>query len=179
MTDLFESFNFGAIYRDAHLSKIELPEGKSEVLQNWYKNPKFILYFAGNPGLGKTYFCACVVKDLCDKKKHVYYTTEQKFLNRLRGTIQKDWDYNQEVEKMAEYNFFILDDLGSSQMTDWQKEVLFTFVDYRLKSGLPTIITSNHFTRDLTNTLSERFSSRIKDKRNTILEFKGSDKRQE
>ena len=175
----FEDFDFGSRYDDAHLSKINQPDNISKALCDWASKPKGILFFISNPGVGKTYFCAAMCRDILEKKKNVRYMQERKLYQKMREVIQNGWDYEQELRRLCEVEFFILDDIGSTQMTDFQKEVLFNFLDYRYTSNLPTIITSNIWIREMGDFFSPRFISRVKDKNNLIIEINGKDKRQE
>lgn len=175
----FSEFEFGNKYSDAHLSKIELPPQEMERVLHWVKNPKNFLVFCGTPGVGKTYLCAALCKEYLDLKKPIYYLSERQFFNRLRSVIQKDWDYEYEIKKISEYPFVMIDDIGSSQMTEWQKEVLFSLVDWRSKTNFPTVLTSNIFIKDMAEEFSPRFVSRLKQTGNTIIELDWIDKRQQ
>lgn len=175
----YEDFEFGDKYRDAHLSKVQFPPEIMEKISTWVKNPKDFFVFCGSAGVGKTYLAAALCREFLDRGKEIYYITERQLFNKLRSIIQKDWDYEFEIKKMSQFPFFILDDIGSSQMTEWQKEVLFSFVDHRSKYSYPTVITSNLFLKDMIEEFSLRFVSRLKDKRNTIVELNWIDKRQE
>lgn len=39
-----------------------------------------IYYFYGNTGLGKTFFCNCIAKEILEKGKTVLYATAPQFL---------------------------------------------------------------------------------------------------
>jgi DNA replication protein DnaC len=175
----YEDYNFGARYDDAHLSKLDLPPGTTNLLSNWVKNASNFLVFVGNPGVGKTYFCACLVKEILERKKIPYYFTERALQQKMRDSISKGWDYEETLKRICETEYVLLDDIGSSQLTDFQKEVLFNFVDYRSSSGLPTVITSNVWMSEMKDKFSPRFASRLKDVKNTIIEINWKDKRQE
>ena len=174
----YEDFGFGSKYADAHLSQVELPAEPIQKISDWLKKPSNFLVFCGNPGVGKTYLCAAICKEFSNDGRYIYYTSEKQFFQRLRGIIQKDWDYEYEIRKICEYPFIILDDLGSSQMTDWQKEVLFSLVDLRSKNDYPTLITSNLWMEDIRKEFHPRFASRLNDARNTVIELNWIDKRQ-
>lgn len=165
-------------YADAHLSRIELEEKYSYIVIQWYKTGKNICFYSGNAGIGKTYLCYAVYGCLLDDKQNVRFFEERNFFNHLRSVIKEGWDYEQEIKRLCETDWFILDDIGSGQITDWQKEVLFSLVDNRYSSEKPTLITSNLSVRDLKNTYGERFASRIASSSSTILELKGYDRRQ-
>jgi DNA replication protein DnaC len=176
-----ENNKFGYDYRDAHLAKIDLPEECVNALKGWVDRDEGILFFAGNPGVGKTYFCAAYANYLKEKNKTVRYFTELSLFGHLREIIQKGWDHTHEINRLCECDYFILDDLGSARTenTPWQTEVLFTFLDNRSASRCPTIITSNYFVDQLKSKSEERFISRLLDKRNVKVQINWKDKRQE
>ncbi|MEN6512244.1 MAG: ATP-binding protein [Chloroherpetonaceae bacterium] len=173
----FEDFDFGEKYQDAHLSRVDLPQETLEKIIEWNRKPQNFLIFCGNPGVGKTYLCAALCKECLDRKQPVYYLTEHQYFNKLRSVIQRDWDYEFEIKKLCEYPFVIIDDIGSSQMTEWQKEVLFSFVDLRSRNNFPTFLTSNFFIDDFREKFHSRFVSRLLDRRNTVIELNWIDKR--
>ncbi len=169
------NFPKGTRFEDAHLSKIELPSEHMPSLGAWVKDPKGMLLFLGNPGIGKTYFCAA----LRNHFKYTVYSTENDFLKFIRSSISEPGaDYTEKVQIMASYHaIWILDDLGTSQMTEWQKEVIHLFVDERYKAKLPLVITSNIWLRDMKSVFSDRFRSRLNSGENTIIECIGEDRR--
>lgn len=173
-----KSYGFTHSYHDAHLAKIELPNEWLLKINEWVNQPKKILLFTGNPGIGKTYFCAAFCNFLLEKNFMDFrYFSERELFRLLRSTIQNDWDYETEIQRLCEAHFLILDDLGSSQMTDWQKEVLFSLLDHRLGDEKPTIITTNLSISAMKEVFDPRFMSRIQHKENTILEINWRDKR--
>lgn len=106
------------------------------------------------------------------------YLHERELFGFCRECMQKDFDYQKEVERICETRYFFLDDIGSTQLTEFQKEVLQHVIDTRWISGLPTMITSNIFLKQMYEVFEPRFISRLKDKRNTIIELNWEDKRQ-
>lgn len=171
-------FPMGEKYRDAHLSKLEFDVSVMEKLNAWVKSPKNILAFLGSQGIGKTYFCAAIYNHFNEKIK-VFYMTEYDLFRDLRKTMsEKSEDYVEKIKRMAGYDgLWILDDLGTSQMTEWQKEVIFLFIDEIYKNNKRLVITSNLFLNDLGEVYSKRFKSRIGSVGNTLIESNGPDKR--
>src|ERR1700674_3231027 len=100
-------------YWDASLSKLILPEDTVQIILNWVKNPHDFLIFCGNPGVGKTYFCAAIVKDLLIAKLNFRYFSEISFLSHLRSEIEKDHDFQREIDRICDTPFFIMDDIGA------------------------------------------------------------------
>ncbi len=175
----FEDFGFGENYENACLSKINLPEEAFNKIYTWVQEPKSMLIFVGTPGTGKTYLCAALVKRWLSQGLYPRYMKERQFFNSIRGVMNDGWDYEAEIKRLCDVNYFIMDDMGSSQLTDWQKETMFSFVDHRLNSRKPTIITSNLFMDDIQKEYSSRFVSRLKDAKNTLIELNWIDKRQQ
>jgi DNA replication protein DnaC len=149
-----------------------------EKLLCWAKKPKNMLVFSGSCGIGKTYFSYAIYNHFHGKNK-VIYKNEYGFLQDIRNSIDEPGGYGARVKNMAEYELiWILDDMGSSQMTEWQKEVLTLFLDIRYENVLPTIITSNIWIRDMGKHFTPRIQSRLAASENTIIELNGEDKRQ-
>lgn len=172
-----EPFPFGKILEDAHMAKIQQSPEIIEKLSAWIESDKNIFYFCGNVGTGKTYFCAAWYNYLLEQGKHVRAFNEYKLFGHLRAVIQKNWDPMVELEKVCDSPYLILDDMGSSSMTDWQKDMLFEFINMRVDSALPTLITSNLTRKNIKETFHERLESRIYSAKNTIVELNGEDRR--
>ncbi len=176
-----------SIYEKACLSQIDFDEQQTEILQKWLLKPRNILFVYSPPGVGKTHFAAAITNMRFSEKKYCWYMAETELFKKLRACIADDGDYSTLLTMMCENEFLILDDLGSTRsqsadksgMTEWQKEILFTYVDNRVSSGLPTVITSNYSIQDLGQIFHERFTSRLGASKNIILKLKGNDKRQE
>jgi DNA replication protein DnaC len=162
----------------AHLSKLRIKNEEMIRLSKWNSNPKDFLLFLGSPGCGKTYFCAALINYRIEKNLPYVFLFERDFLAGLRNVIASGKDYNYDLEVLGEVPFLILDDMGSSQMTDWQKEALFVLVDNRIMSRLPTVITSNYYLKDIRSKFEPRFHSRLAGARNTIIELNDDDLRQ-
>ena len=123
------------------------------------------LYLYGGTGVGKTFFawhlvCAWITTGATG----VLFITAPELLDRLRA------GYNDGASVTADEVFeatkrapvLVLDDIGSSKVTDWVVERLFVLVDYREKHHLPTIYTSNYPIDGLRETLGARTVSRLR-----------------
>lgn len=169
-------------YKDAHLSKLHLPDDTMEKLNDWIKKDKDMLIFMGNPGVGKTYFCAAYIHKLQEEKKNFRHFFEYDFFRQMRETISKGWDYESEINRVCETKYLIIDDIGTArgeQLSDFQKEALHTLIDIRYNLQLPTLITSNLFMLEIKEKISEKVASRLNSKENTIIELNWIDKRQD
>lgn len=55
----------------------------------------------------------------------------------------------------------VLDDLGASRGTDWERERLYVLINHRYEAQKPTIVTTNVGIRELAESLGERTISRL------------------
>lgn len=97
-------------------------------------------------------------------------------LSRLRTSISEEkGDYLKELDYLLDDEFIMIDDLGSSGITDWRKEVVFEAIDRRYESQLPTVITSNLTRKEIYEGFGPRIHSRMFARENLILEFHGGE----
>jgi DNA replication protein DnaC len=175
----FEQYEFGLKYADAHLAKIDLPPEVINQIMEWKTRDRGVLTFSGNPGVGKTYLAAALTKAWLESGQVVRYYTSRNFFSALRMCMKNDQDYHFEMKRLCESKYFILDDMGATQFSDWQKEVIFDFLDIRSSSLLPTLITTNLTMAELKDELGPRFISRVKDRENRLITLTWKDKRSE
>lgn len=163
---------------NAHLAGVEQDGETMEKLTQWVVKPHNVLYFCGNVGTGKSYFAAAWYNHLRELNKSVRALSCYEFFSALREVMKSNWDWERELVRICENDYFILDDMGNSQMTDWQKDVLFNFLDERTRSHKPTLITSNLRASEIRSQFSDRFNSRLFASRNIVIELNGEDRRQ-
>jgi DNA replication protein DnaC len=75
---------------------------------------------------------------------------------------------------MREADVLVLDDLGSSRINEWQREILLGVVDHRWQHARPIVVTSNM--DDFDAALGERLTSRLGDGATVVL-LDGTDRR--
>lgn len=87
-------------------------------------------------------------------------------------------DYLESLKLLIDDEFVMLDDIGSTGLTDWRREVIFDSIDERYNSMLPTVFTTNFSEREIKDNFHARVHSRLFSKENTIIEINnGRDKR--
>ncbi len=146
-----------------------------------------MLVYHGSPGIGKTYLCAALTEWSFQKFHTRRYWKEETLLKRLRAGITEGiGDYLQNLKYYTDDELVILDDVGSGinanretkRDLEFRREIFFSFLDERYNSRLPTIITSNFSKDEFSKVYSERITSRLFAKENTIIEvMNGADKR--
>jgi len=167
-------------YKNACLSNLDFPQEIIQKLCNWVKSNKGILFFSGNPGCGKSYFSAAYINHLKETKKNFRGLSEYQFFSLLRESIQKGFEYEYEIQKLAESDYLIIDDIvtaRSSELSAFQKEALHLLIDMRYNFKLPTLLTSNIFLEDIKVLLGDKIHSRLAAYENTVIEINWIDKR--
>ena len=122
------------------------------------------LLFYGDPGLGKTFLCNCVAKELLDRGKTVLYVTAPQIFKAV-----EEYRFNREamaapdetVGALTEVDLLIIDDLGTEFPTVLTASELFNVINTRLLQKKPTVISTNLSPADFQNRYSERITSRL------------------
>jgi len=143
------------------------------------------LFFYGSPGLGKTFMCNCIAKELLDAGRTVLYVTAPKIFK-----IIEEFRFNRDemsaaalasvpgvLSRLTECELLIIDDLGTEFPTVLTSSELFATVNERLLLSKPTIISTNLTLSDIEGQYSERFTSRLFGNFK-MLKFIGGDIRQ-
>jgi len=129
-----------------------------------FEEPFQNLLLYGETGLGKTFVCHCIARELLDMGKTVLYLTAP----RLCKVIE-DHRFNREalkepngmLETVDEVDLLILDDLGAEISTVITSAALFDIINQRLLSRKPTVISTNLTPPVLESQYSERIVSRF------------------
>jgi DNA replication protein DnaC len=131
-----------------------------------FKDNKENLLFYGGTGLGKTFLCNCVAKELIDDGFTVLYQTSFKMFEVISNYKFKynDTDnvYNKEhYEMLFNADLLIIDDLGTESNNSFTKTELFNIINSRLISGKNTLISTNLSIENIGKHYTDRIVSRI------------------
>lgn len=123
------------------------------------------LLLTGSTGLGKTFLCNCIAKELLGNGDMVLYLTssqlfkkleEQRF-NRTESEEEvKEWD-----KELLEADLLIIDDLGTEFGTIFTATELFRILNDRILAGKSMVISTNLSIEELTKSYSDRVTSRL------------------
>lgn len=80
-------------------------------------------------------------------------------------------DYLEFLSHLIDDEFIFLDDVGSTNLNDWRKEVFFAAIDERYNSMKPTVIVSNFTRQEIKENFHDRVYSRLFDKDNVVIEL--------
>jgi len=122
------------------------------------------LLLYGEPGLGKTFVCHCIAKDLLDAGRTVLYLTAPRLCKVL-----EDYRFNREslvepdemLAAVDDVDLLILDDLGAEISTVVTSAALFDIINQRLLTRKHTVISTNLTPEALAAQYSERIVSRF------------------
>ena len=134
------------------------------------------LFFYGETGLGKTFLSSCIAKELLARGFTVLYTTAAQLFRHVEDArFAKDKAASAQLLKIAyEADLLIIDDLGTEFITTITVSELFSFINTRMLTKRPTIISTNLSPQDLEEAYIDRITSRIFGEY-TILRFIGDD----
>lgn len=171
----FQRKHFGNNFEGASLSQSEIAFRASEQQQisQWFKASKDFLVMIGPPGTGKTHMCAALTGHALRKFNTVRVWREQNLFTHLRDAIERYGDYINTLKCALDDEFCVIDDIGSTPVNDWRKEIIFNAIDIRREMGYPTVLTSNYNQFELTNKYEARVTSRLFGGRNTIVDLFG------
>jgi len=138
------------------------------------------LLLYGDTGLGKTYLCNCVAKELLDSGHSVLYLTAPqlfKMVENIRFGRDVNDDAGRRMDAVYSVDLLIIDDLGSEFSTAVTASEFFNIVNTRLLNRKQTMISTNLMPQDIAEHYSGRVTSRIIGNF-TMLLFVGDDIRE-
>ena len=111
---------------------------------------------SGAVGCGKTYAAASIANELLDRGYRVWMVSTVNLLDRM--FYEADIIRN----RLATFELVVLDDFGAERNTEYAAEKMFQIIDDRMRSRLPTIITTNiDITQPTDNLTYQRIFSRL------------------
>ncbi len=100
-------------------------------------NIGILLY--GSKGTGKSFYASCLVNAIENKRESSALVKTA----GLMATMQESWNRQDLLDTLCRFRFLALDDLGAERDTSYSAELMFSVIDARYRSGLPTAVTTN------------------------------------
>ena len=126
-------------------------------VENWQKmkEENIGILFYGDVGRGKTFYASCIANELFKNGTSVCITSFPKIIDKLMNFTEQS---KLLIEKVKSQSLLVIDDFGVERETEYVLEQMFQIIDDRLRSGLPTIITTNLELKDIKEpkTLAQR-----------------------
>ena len=135
------------------------------------------LLLYGSPGLGKTFLCNCIARELLDKGITVMCVTASqlfKAMEKERFSRSEEEEPSDYLEDVLGVDLLIIDDLGTEFTTVFTAGELFNIINTRILNKKPVIISTNLALKDLSEKYSDRLTSRLMGGF-TTLKFFGED----
>lgn len=140
------------------------------------KHERTGLMLWGSVGTGKTHAAYCLANALIDNGVKVYLTSIAALAD---ATFHDQEDRNYVMGRVKGCGLLILDDVGAERETSFMAEKAFMFIDERVKTGKPLVITTNVSPKEMDttqDTTKKRIYDRIRG--NTVaIAFNGESRR--
>lgn len=132
----------------------------------------------GGVGTGKTHAAYCLANALIDNGVSVYITS----ISALADSVFEDsYGKSNTMSRIRGCGLLILDDIGTERETSFMMEKAFEFVDARIETGRPLVVTTNISPMQMdaaTDIGKKRVFDRVRGA-TVPIEFKGISKRAE
>lgn len=124
------------------------------------------LIFYGDPGLGKTFLCTCIAKELLDRQKTVFYQSASDLFALLSDyTFSKEEKQREILRPVYDFvnssDLLIIDDLGSELTNSFTLTVLFNILNHRMMGSKKILLSTNLNPGELHERYGERIASRL------------------
>lgn len=122
------------------------------------------LLFHGSPGLGKTFLCNAIAKELIERGNIVLYQTAFKLfqtIEEFKFSDKRDEQIKQQYQLIFDCDLLIIDDLGSELTNSFTSTELFNIINTRMISDRKMLISTNLQPGDFTKIYGDRVASRI------------------
>ncbi len=123
------------------------------------------LLFYGETGVGKTFLSSCIAKALMDTHHTVLYQSAIHLFEDVCGDVIMKKGDNPIHKEIYNYLFrcdlLIIDDLGTEFTNSFVISQLYDILNTRMRAKKSTIISTNLSLHDLTETYTDRISTRI------------------
>ncbi len=180
----FENFNYDIFSKEPFKSGVSpydnikhIADEAHSAIEN-FKSKPMNMFFYGSSGLGKSYMCNCIAKELMDRGYFVLYMSAYT-LFQLLTDLRFNNASGEEKEKSSLINgcdLLIIDDLGTEGANSATNVEFFDILNIRLRTEKSTLISANLNISDIGTVYSERILSRILGCFN-VYEFIGKDLR--
>ncbi|MER7043679.1 ATP-binding protein [Streptomyces jumonjinensis] len=142
------------------------------------------LLLVGETGTGKTREAYGALRRIAlggPQRFEVIAVTSADMYGSLRPS-QTSGASERELKRLCEVQLLLLDDLGTTRVTEWTEEITYRLLNHRYNQCLPTIITSNLPARsddgpDLTDFVGDRVASRLAEMVTALVPMVGPDRR--
>lgn len=144
-------------------------------VENFPESGENLLLY-GATGLGKTFVCSCIAKELLEQGYVVLYLSAGQLFRKLeeiRFSKEEDPEREEWDSEILDADLLIIDDLGTEFATLFTTSELFRLLNDRKLQNKSVIISTNLAPEQITNQYSDRVTSRLQEYK--VLKFFGED----
>ena len=160
--------------------KMELIYGRVMSFLDDFDHEPANLFFHGQVGVGKTYMCNAIAKEILERGHTVLYAPATKLFKTIEDARFNRDDMSAPSDVIDFFytaELLIIDDLGTEVSTIVTRSALFDIINSRVLDGRSTIISSNFTLKELAENYLDRIGSRLLE-HYTVCHFIGEDIRQ-
>lgn len=140
------------------------------------------LMLLGHVGNGKTHLAAAVAGVVVEQhRRNVLYTTVSRVCQQVKASYSKEASQSEReaLDIFRAPDLLILDEVGASYGTDFERMVMFEVINARYEDLKPTLVISNLSAPDLVTALGERTVDRLREAGGIVVKFDWSSARRE
>lgn len=127
------------------------------------------LLFHGGIGTGKTFFSIAIAKKAVQSGYSAKYIEMPTVYRYVKSQFKfPDFSEQRYIDSLCEPDFLVIDELGISFGSDFEKSFIFSLINKRYNLMKPVIAISNLCVEDLKNTIGARVVDRLIDKGVTV-----------
>lgn len=135
-------------------------------IENFEDSETKSLIFYGGVGLGKSFMCSAIAKEMMDRGKSVIYYTANELVDMLQlYTFDRDSFFKEHIiedyRDLDDADLLIIDDLGAELTNNFVKTSLFNIINTRIIKDKKLIISTNLNPFELKDRYDERIFSRL------------------
>lgn len=122
------------------------------------------LLLLGKPGTGKTHLAAAIAIKVMEGRHTALYRTVSGILQLVKGSYgDSDYSESEAFASLVKPSLLIIDEVGATKPTEFEKAVLFEVINRRYEEMLPTIVISNLMPKELSDAMGERCIDRLRE----------------
>ncbi|MCK9217538.1 MAG: ATP-binding protein [Firmicutes bacterium] len=122
------------------------------------------MLFIGRPGLGKTFLCHSIAKELLKTGKSIIYHSAPDLIDLVRKykfNFENEEQSDTVLDNINTCDLLIIDDLGTELSTQFSGLVIYNILNKRMMESKKMIIATNLDVKEIIRDYSERITSRI------------------
>ncbi|MGL4362085.1 MAG: ATP-binding protein [Cellulosilyticaceae bacterium] len=171
-TENFNTFSLNVYSTEVHPQFGQSPRehmttiyNKAVAFTEYFDSCSENLLFVGPTGLGKTFLCNCIAKEILDKGYSVLYLSAQELFSlfqesRFHRQDMED-DSKHALATLFDVDLLVIDDFGTEVQNSFTAPDLFHVLNTRFLNQKSTIVSTNLGSKELRALYSDRIVSRL------------------